>query len=57
MPDFKASIGWMHRFLKRNNVQLSVRLHGKGGDVDDSVYFGEMERIREILSGFELLNI
>ena len=52
VPDFKASIGWNNLFLKRNNVQLFVRLYLKEGDVDDSEYFHEMERIREVFSAF-----
>ena len=54
---FKASLCWMHHFLKRNNIQISVKLDAKGGDVDDAACFHDMEKIRELLSGFELRNV
>ncbi|CAN0354316.1 unnamed protein product, partial [Ectocarpus sp. 4 AP-2014] len=46
--DFKATNGWLHRFLKRYNY-THVNLHGEAGDVDTVKVAEEIKRIREQL--------
>lgn len=51
--DFKATNGWLHRFLKRYNY-THVNLHGEAGDVDKAKVAEEIERIREQLKEFDV---
>ncbi|CAN0330486.1 unnamed protein product [Ectocarpus sp. 4 AP-2014] len=51
--DFKATNGWLHRFLKRYNY-THVNLHGEAGDVDTAKVAEEIERIREQLKEFDI---
>ena len=53
VADFKASKGWLHRFLNRYGFE-HINLHGKGGDVDQRKYQERIAEIREQLAGFDL---
>ncbi|CAB1102429.1 unnamed protein product [Ectocarpus sp. CCAP 1310/34] len=57
--NFKATSGWLHRFLIRYSF-THVQLHGEAGDVDKQKVAEEIERIREQLQEFDvefILNI
>ncbi|CAB1108220.1 unnamed protein product [Ectocarpus sp. CCAP 1310/34] len=51
--NFKATNGWLHRFLKRYSFTY-VQLRGKAGDVDKQKVAEEIERIREQLQEFDV---
>ncbi|CBJ33530.1 similar to Tigger transposable element-derived protein 6 [Ectocarpus siliculosus] len=51
--DFKATNGWLHRFLKRYNY-THVKLHGEAGDVDTAKVAEEIEQIREQHKEFDV---
>ena len=51
--DFKASKGWLHRFLNRYGFE-HINLNGKGGAVDQRKYQELIAEIREQLEGFDL---
>ena len=54
---FRASNGWLQKFIRRSAIQRSFKLHGKGGvdlPVDASA---RMQEIRDITSEYELKNI
>ncbi|CAB1103533.1 unnamed protein product [Ectocarpus sp. CCAP 1310/34] len=51
--NFKATNGWLHRFLKRYSF-THVQLHGEAGDVDKQKVAEEFERIREQLQEFDV---
>ena len=51
--DFKASNGWLHRFLKRYGFK-HINLHGEAGDVDKTKYEEQIAKIREQLEGFDV---
>ena len=55
--EFKASRGWLEKFLRRNRIQASVRLHGCAADVCKSHYKQEMQRIRAVMAQYEPKNI
>ena len=48
VADFKASKGWLHRFLNRYGFE-HINLHGEAGDVDQRKY-----QEREQLEGFDI---
>ncbi len=54
---FKASRGWLKKFLRRNNIQSSRRLHGKAGDIDEVAAESRMSKIRHLMQQFEPRNI
>ncbi|CAB1106348.1 unnamed protein product [Ectocarpus sp. CCAP 1310/34] len=51
--NFKATNGWLHRFLKRYSF-THVQLHGEAGDVDKQKVAEEIERIRKHLQEFDV---
>ncbi|CAB1102183.1 unnamed protein product [Ectocarpus sp. CCAP 1310/34] len=51
--NFKATNGWLHRFLKRYSF-THVQLHGEAGDVDKQKVAEEIDRIREQLQVFDV---
>ncbi|CAB1120676.1 unnamed protein product [Ectocarpus sp. CCAP 1310/34] len=51
--NFKATHGWLHRFLKRYSF-THVQLHGEPGDEDNQKVAEEIERIREQLQEFDV---
>ncbi|CAB1100962.1 unnamed protein product [Ectocarpus sp. CCAP 1310/34] len=51
--NFRATKGWLHRFLKRYSF-TRVQLHGEAGDVDKQKVAEEIERIREQLQEFDV---
>ena len=55
--DFKASRGWVAKFLRRTGVQPSFRLHGKGGIEVTDESMVRMEEIRSIAAEYSLDNI
>ena len=57
VTDFKASRGWLARFLRRTGIQKSVRLHGKGGGVKPADHAERMQKVREIASKYDVRNI
>ena len=54
---FKASNGWLEKFLRQSSIQPSLWLHGKGGNTQVPGTDDRMEEIRGILSTYELKNI
>ena len=54
---FRASRGWISRFLRRTGVQLSLKLHGKGGSSLPEGHSTRMSEIREISREYRLSNI
>ena len=57
LHDFKASRGWLEKFLRSNKIQASVRLHGCAADVCKSYYKQEMDKIRATMANYNPENI
>lgn len=57
ITSFKASRGWVHRFIWRSGIHLSVNLNGKGGSPLPADHTERMIRIREITKEYQLRNI
>ena len=57
LNEFKASRGWLEKFLRRNKVRASVRLYGCSADVCKSHCKQEMEIIRAVMAQYEFNNI
>lgn len=53
LADFKASNGWLQKFLRRYGLK-HVNLHGEAGDVDKEGAEKKIETIREQLEGFDV---
>ena len=53
VAEFKASKGWLDRFLNRYGFE-HINLHGEAGDVDQSKYQERIAEIREQLEGIDL---
>ena len=54
---FRASNGWLQRFLRRSSIQRSLKLHGKGGTALPASTEDRMVVIRDITSTYEAQNI
>ena len=54
---FKASNGWVEKFLRRARIQRSCELHGKGGTQIPVGTQERMEEIRSTLAKYDLKNI
>ena len=49
VPGFKASNGYIYRFLRRNPIQKSIRYHGKGSSfvpMDHTIRIEEIATIQ-----------
>ena len=54
---FKASNGYIEKFVKRAGINRSVRLHMCGGSTIPNGYVERMNQIRDICSLYPLRNI
>ena len=54
---FKASPGWLEKFLRRTSVQPSFKLHGKGNSQLSKNHLTRIEEIRQIASEYDVSNI
>ncbi|MEM7039403.1 MAG: hypothetical protein AAF570_20690, partial [Bacteroidota bacterium] len=52
-----ASRGWLQNFLKRNEIQGSVRMHGKAADISRGEHAAAMLKIRTVMEEFKPENI
>ena len=57
ISNFKASSGYIEKFLRRSGVQNSVRLHGRAGVALPSTYIEIMAEIRTIMSNYPLSHV
>ena len=54
---FKASPGWLEKFLHRSSVQPSFKLHRKRNIQLSKNHLTKMEEIRQIASQYDVSNI
>ncbi len=54
IEDYNSIIGYIEKFIRRNNINRSVRLHGRGGTSLPSNYEQRMEEIRSIANAYSL---
>ena len=57
VQNFKASNGCIENFLRRTEVQNSVRLHGRGNSDLPANHSERMAEIRSIAQGYSIRNI
>ena len=57
VEDFKGSNGWIQKFIRRNNIGHSVRLHGEAASSQAAQFAAEIDDIRDDLKQFKPSNI
>lgn len=57
IPNFKASPGWIQRFLRRSPIQPSFRLHGKGSSSLPERHAEQMQQLQLIAADYDASNI
>ena len=57
LPNFKASRGWMKKYIRRNGIQSSIKLHGKGRAILPENVAQRISEIQNIARDYELCNI
>ncbi len=57
IADFNGSNGYIDKFIRRNNIHRSVRLHGRGGTAPPCNSEERMSEIRSIANAYPLHTI
>ena len=57
IEEFKASNGYIEKFLRRSNVRKSVYLHGRGGSILPISHAERMTELRNVTGNYPLKNI
>ena len=57
LPKFKESRAWMEKYIRRNGIQSSIKLHGKGQAILPENVAQRIAEIQNIARDYELCNI
>ena len=57
LPNFKASRGWIKKYIRRHGIQSSIKLQGKGQAILPQNVAQRITKIQNIARDYELCNI